>query len=71
MPTVELCGAAVRIHRREQAGEKFRLKLLDLPVPIVGRLSEGDLWLSVRTVKEADFELIADELIPLLCGKDD
>jgi len=69
LPALKLAGYAIAIHRPENSklnvdkfSEKLFTSLLNLELPILGILREGEFLLDVRTLFESDLEQVAESV---------
>ena len=62
-PTVRLDGRAVTVSSKEISAERLERLMRKAEIPVIVRVAHDEVLLSVRTVKENDYEAIADALV--------
>lgn len=61
-PTVRLNGKAVTVYSSKVSAEKLERLLRKADVPVIVRVSQDVVMLSVRTIKDTEFDIVADAL---------
>jgi L-seryl-tRNA(Ser) seleniumtransferase len=62
LPTTELETWLVTLRHDALSPDALAARLLEAEVPIVVRISEGEVWLDVRTVADEEIGLVARTL---------
>lgn len=58
-PTVILKGCAVTVNDEVLRAEQMERQLRKPEIPVIARVAHDKIWLSVRTIEEKEFELVA------------
>ena len=61
-PTVRLNGKAVTVYSQNISAERLERLLRKAEIPVIVRVSQNVVMLSVRTIKDSEFDQVAEAL---------